>query len=151
MSTAMERWLRRIRVSIGGGWSTSVTRSTRTTSAPRPPSNMPQKGAGPSPPIITMRVPASGPLIVVLTLRPPLAGGGGLLGGVGDDLVAVLQLDRRGQVGGVGVHLQRPLGHLHAERRVGRDLARELERPVEQPVVVDELADQPPLGAPPRR
>ena len=61
MSTAIDRWLRRISVSIGCGPSTSVTRSTRTTSAPRPPSSIPQKGAGPSPPIITMRVPASGP------------------------------------------------------------------------------------------
>ena len=32
-----------------------------------------------------------------------------------------------------------------AERRVGRDLVRELERPLEQPVVVDQLADQPAL------
>ena len=70
MSTAMDRWLRRINVSIGGGWSTSVTRSTRTTSAPRPPSSIPQKGAGPRPPIMTTRVPVSGPLISWLISSP---------------------------------------------------------------------------------
>src|SRR5580658_4180402 len=59
---------------------------------------------------------------------------------MGDDLVAVLQLQRRRQVGRIGVHLERPLRELGRERRVGRDGRRQLEGPVDQVVVVDELA-----------
>ena len=50
------------------------------------------------------------------SLRPSPARRGGLLGGVRDDLVAVLDLDGGEQIGRVRVDLERALGHLDAER-----------------------------------
>ena len=51
---------------------------------------------------------------VSVTRLPPCRG---VVGGVAEHLVAVLQLQRRVGARGVGVHLQRALRQLHSERR----------------------------------
>src|SRR5215470_17400171 len=135
---------------MGSGPSTARGMSIRTTSAPRSPSSMPQNGPGPRPPIVTIRTPCSGPLTAVCSsrerssLRPLLPPRRGVVGGVAEYLVAVLQLQRRVESGRVGVDLQCPLRQLHPERRQFGDRGRDFDGAGDETVRLDQLADKPP-------
>ncbi len=59
-----------------------------------------------------------------------------------EHLVAVLQFHRRVETRGVGVHLERTLGQLHAERRQFGDRGGDLDGAAGQAVGLHQLADQ---------
>ena len=129
-SNAMDRWLRRTGVVDGqravdrarhvdphdvGAEVTEQHAAERARTECRPSSRSARRAA--------VRSPLPSALRASAHRRPLLPSGRGVVGGVAEHLVSVLEIHRPAESRGIGIHLQRTLGQLHTERRQSRQLS----------------------------